>query len=796
MDTSYSSTYRRYKIGTAAIVAWLIKPVVEQTSSATPIKKPKRGKKSGGPTSLTCQDLIKLAEAAVQIRPLISVPMSLIRLLDKVIAAREWCQSNHPVETIASDTHVYFVTVLKDIRAMLIPLAKAPRRTTSADPRHTTTSSRNVFDMLDLQDLTDNEEHTVKEAVESAIYEQPSTSKLNMKGKDLVAEEHFAAQCFLNDYRQVREQVISVWQEYSNGKLSLITAALATDVAMDTIRRMQQDLVEDFHHLADHAILHALLKAATGLDATSERAGEHQAKADQSAGSKEDINSAATYLGAHDALCAASKPRKRGRAKGVEPATATIESSDDHEELRKQDEKYQQAFELVSRLFADSAILLKQSDLLQHGEEGTSVGFFWTDQITQAMKAMSPSHQIPTWLTLACCIMVDINLELRDNPSIAFKHLTDRCDRLQLCVASLVERLPHLAWCGDKLIGEYSKRLASIQCLVDRMVKQDLVGAWRKQSTGEITTEDDSYWLLKYQPLLCGRLMFHLQRSVTYETIQFANNCGVVPALHLYHAASRCGFLDHKWTDLEQVEQFKEPSKFLVATDSNDVAFRRMDHNFTTACCAASAATHGYRGSRATHYKNVRIAHFENLRLLETGTPLLDVVRQRSSVEAMQLAGTTSADLQRVLALRSIHAGSHEVAEPGDKTRQAMSSEKQQIAEQHHRSLQTSVGTFLEALTHRFADEEHLLDFDYLSVATQCHELSKRLDVALRAEAAEAMGLMLGDEKFKNKTLGLGEMVGLVFKVAADMNETRMFEDLTLTRSFGKKIHSPIFDVA
>jgi len=89
----------------------------------------------------------------------------------------------------------------------------------------------NRFDILELQQPIESEDHQDQEPLEKR--ELPVSED----------EDIFAHFCFLMDCHRIRKQITSIWEQYRDNKVSVVVAALTTNVAFDNIEKLYNELV-------------------------------------------------------------------------------------------------------------------------------------------------------------------------------------------------------------------------------------------------------------------------------------------------------------------------------------------------------------------------------------------------------------------------------------------------------------------------------------------------------------------------------------------------------------------------
>lgn len=208
--------------------------------------------------------------------PRITVPDSILVVLDSVLEARRWCAkqfstANEVARTLEGDSHQNFISVLKRIRTLLADRVGDFRTskpdTSSTTTRPSITRKGKLFQLLELEDVSTEFEKLLPNLRQGTKIPRPS-AKIDFDLEELEQEELLATECFLIDCQQIRFYVPNIWQTFGRGKIELVIASLTTDTAVDLWKKTHSDLVDDFPELEDHSCITGLqdrtdLKAIT-----------------------------------------------------------------------------------------------------------------------------------------------------------------------------------------------------------------------------------------------------------------------------------------------------------------------------------------------------------------------------------------------------------------------------------------------------------------------------------------------------------------------------------------------------
>lgn len=188
------------------------------------------------------KDLIPLADSIVNCKnPMITVPSYISRAGLRAVSARKKCTARFQEITGNEDTkesnerHSYFSTLLENVLHILgSRFATAKQRYKAhSEPNGTSSSSKatnNKFAALELEDFSEEEEECAASSPPQAstqVYEL----EIPQNKTQFEEEKMFGVFCMLEDFWQLRDDVSSLWKEYKDGEIDLITASVTTNAA-------------------------------------------------------------------------------------------------------------------------------------------------------------------------------------------------------------------------------------------------------------------------------------------------------------------------------------------------------------------------------------------------------------------------------------------------------------------------------------------------------------------------------------------------------------------------------------
>lgn len=210
--------------------------------------------RSGPKYTIAIKDFVALAQfVAASKKPLISVPLTFINTLNRVISTRSRFSerlSLHGAHVdIDSDfRHSYFTGILEQVLDILKPrTSPSTQDAAQAGAEGPSASLGNLggkFAKLDVYEPSE-------EFLNAPAIERPSP----VKNDDAIYETDpgatledamFAYMLMLEDLDKIRAQVGWIWSQHRDGLLDLAAAAVATNTACDLARNLTEEFVPMF----------------------------------------------------------------------------------------------------------------------------------------------------------------------------------------------------------------------------------------------------------------------------------------------------------------------------------------------------------------------------------------------------------------------------------------------------------------------------------------------------------------------------------------------------------------------
>ncbi len=257
-----SNTYKKYKYDTAVVASWLVqtakrlgydKPLaptavpITSTSGRLKGKARKEAAKSGKSADsgqqrrfpLAIKDFVPLAEfiAAVNKPKPVLVPAPFATTIHRVIRVRKSFSTQLEACGTATDArsderHSYFVGILEKVRDILKPRMAALDLSGMEDTLPRTDS--NLFNILEVYETSEAFLNAPEVEVPMPDYEP--------EPEDTFEDAFFAFSALIQDAISLRRRVRSLWSAYKESSLHLAPVAVASNIAIDLVRRMEEDV--------------------------------------------------------------------------------------------------------------------------------------------------------------------------------------------------------------------------------------------------------------------------------------------------------------------------------------------------------------------------------------------------------------------------------------------------------------------------------------------------------------------------------------------------------------------------
>lgn len=256
--SSLVNRYRQYKAGTTRVVDWLAQ-TARKSRDVTNILPSLRlanraAKQAKNKTTIaeaetkikvTTSQMLSLAQVIVDAA--LPVPEEILGILRVVIQARResalWYESLRNEKSSCAkekiDSHQYFIEVLQEV---MWKLEKSQNFTQSTKPKkkHAPAKSNNLDDLANMFAMLDIEEPCSDAPGSNLTLERKQVPRVKFEWEADAASINFSIWCFLQDCKDLRQEIVDIWAEYQRGEVSLSVAGMVTETRYryyNTLRR-------------------------------------------------------------------------------------------------------------------------------------------------------------------------------------------------------------------------------------------------------------------------------------------------------------------------------------------------------------------------------------------------------------------------------------------------------------------------------------------------------------------------------------------------------------------------------
>jgi hypothetical protein len=540
-------TVKRYKTYTNAFQEWLMKTAVQRgvenaAQIAEQAKKKKKGKKTYKIS--TEQQEILVDGIADTNEPLIDA--SGLRDLEDAIRSRKEVTKFHKLFKAEDTGHSFFNSVLENAQDKLTKLiALIPVRLKAQDLDDDASTFTVFFFNRDESEETDNaaddaapeeagrdKRQDTHKSTDTARESRRTDNPLSAQETEL--QRAFLVLCFLYELNRVREVVREVWMLYRQEALTVITAALVTDLVQSYIQQNVAALVEDLDSYDSEPRL-PLPELVQKLYAKLSVSG---APPIVKSTSPEQSDMALRHLLCVDAIS------------HLEAYLSPTPSIKDGKTLSPDGEPFPLSF-------------LRHFDAVRQGKVKLPI---W-DKFTEAMARRTKTHDV--YLPFGLQIVLDVHEITQEDYSKIFKDITEHgFDVAHLIRTHIdyddymwkIDKKPDYMTLSDmKFSNVYLSSLDTLLKWIQELLKTDDKS---KKGTGMMTGV-----FVTMHATMAGLSMWTFQK--TYHGFSIARVKWFVTTLaHLYNAAIAVGGLDYDWPDLDYIINMHGPERLFVGGPS------------------------------------------------------------------------------------------------------------------------------------------------------------------------------------------------------------------------------------
>lgn len=259
--------YRQYKVGIAKILNWLVTtaqasrdvsgilPSLRELNTAAKQATQRSQTNQTAPAKIAVSTAQMLQLAEIIVATSASVPEDIMRTTKAVIAGRQLCSDwyaalgNATDRTVAEQTgkHRYFMGILQRIQSLLERAKSSKRPTRPTTSQHDLGSKRsaecekpneslsNMFAALEV-------ETPGTDALSYTSSTENTRATVTFELSDDEGTTTFALWCVVQEMYDIRAEVRSVWERYTNGDLSLNVAGFVVDETTALLHDAEIDL--------------------------------------------------------------------------------------------------------------------------------------------------------------------------------------------------------------------------------------------------------------------------------------------------------------------------------------------------------------------------------------------------------------------------------------------------------------------------------------------------------------------------------------------------------------------------
>ncbi|KAK5079362.1 hypothetical protein LTR64_002215 [Lithohypha guttulata] len=574
------------------------------------------------------------------IEPPSKVPSTIFTVITRSIEARRstnsWFESDSTEAEEVEGGHAYFISVLQKVHDLLQPYAKMVEK---IDEEDETTLVEDGFDILSLEEPS--EEFLKSTGVKSTTADEAQASRMAyevmgfFKGKlEQKLEESLAASALFRDIHKILDHAKRVWHQYSKRGIDIVAASLTSNLALDIIRRLEEDFFEQFPKFrkVDQAYRDAFKKKLREENIQYQEICHRKGKAGPN-----DAQQLINWM---------------FRAKCNAAGIAYWSTKDDDDEESLQAQFNMDAYDTAKHLFMDMQSIFAKFIQFSGGMERvvyspvtgpgrwdvTAVPSSMTNEENYQQDAKILLEMIPdlVWLSTSKTRKLaedELMKGCREAAggeihiwTLAAARLY--CDIHYMLGADIEKSFEALQQLGGDVKTTVAQGIANREQGISRLwspenddyLKEnliDLIEAWlfedewrkdaREMAAGEPFIDEDHH-LLRRHPWLCGLIRFTILARLQEFGTSSLDNAGVSVA-HLYNLMQRdkdCAFV---WSDMEFVVDTLSCEQLFVGGKPNtfEEAFKRLSihKGFSVTQFAANRRSPGYvrskKGRRHLH---------------------------------------------------------------------------------------------------------------------------------------------------------------------------------------------------
>lgn len=196
------------------------------------------------------------------VRPRIQMPLNILRVVQRAIHARkrcaDWFRKTGAKDEASIEGHDHFINVLENALAILLPCCPKSAQTSKQEQKPKTSalepeSSHNLsnrFGMLNVEDTNDIVLDLAASDISATSATKKSSKATTPHSSDVYELEiqhgtdlAFLIFCFFEDLHRIQDFIKETWGKQKAGTVDLETAAVTTNIALDIVRRAEEDII-------------------------------------------------------------------------------------------------------------------------------------------------------------------------------------------------------------------------------------------------------------------------------------------------------------------------------------------------------------------------------------------------------------------------------------------------------------------------------------------------------------------------------------------------------------------------
>ena len=472
--------------------------------------------------------------------------------------------------------HAHFITTIEEVINILTPSSlatvdessKAPgldrkntcMRTSLQPNEKNDNSLSNRFNHLEVEEPVDIDEASPTSATTASTANAIDFKASNGKRKagrevkyqpdedEEDDEKFFAMHCLFTDLHDLRTFIGKTWEDYSCGRLDLMTSPILANTAFDLARRADENYFAMCPEAGSAQNLIETFMDFLGLLCGVDPFHNHQ---------PDDWFNYRLADGAQW-VCPSTSILLVSFRKLIEPKQMSLIRPGFFGDYDAKSDRHAMS---LRQKFAERTILLEalpEFCLLRESK----LQFPAEDEMTKALRQYCQTKQISIFLCFATQIYLETTHIRRDEIATSFHELQTMGERVKTAISTVLAQPRSAVW-----PNENDQILRNITSFVDLLIHGDAIDKMRriflKPIYGQGNTE--KHYLLSRHPLLCGLLQFFLTIMIRTEASFMATSwASILYVGHHYNALRQTSNLVDVWPDMETFILINTPRRLFV----------------------------------------------------------------------------------------------------------------------------------------------------------------------------------------------------------------------------------------